>query len=302
MATKSAEDAAPHVAHNLPSLLTVGKALSAAPLGVTRLVLIGELVLGERTVVQVGDAHRQVVESFQAENGERSVMGLLILQAASLIHVVELATDDVPSFLTRLIVATQSFVKGGGAGLKVLYAEDDCTSRLFAIPSASGWDYRFCKLSTEGALTADDVETEAGGDWGLAAWKVCGGVLKLGLWLRERVRHRHRTSLRRLLSPSLPRPIAHAHNPLPSAHPPQFVDGHEADRVLGSISKEQDSLLASNERIIVLSRSCETLFPLDDFVEMLTIPLQDADLDTGVPQEMVQDLLPVVLDDDDQAK
>ena len=207
MAEKSAEDAAPHVAHNLPSLLTVGKSLSAAPLGVTRLIVIGELVLGERTVVQVGDAHRQVVESFQAENGERSVMGLLILQAASLIHVVELATDDVPTFLTSLIAGTQSFVKGGSTGLKVLYAEDDCTSRLFAIPSASGWDYRFCKLSTEGSLTAEDVETEAGGDWGLAAWKVCGGVLKLGLWLRERVRWCHRARHRRAFSPPLRAPL-----------------------------------------------------------------------------------------------
>lgn len=52
----------------------------------------------------------------------------------------------------------------------------------------------------------------------------------------------------------------------------------------------------------MLSKSCETLFPLDDFVEMLTSPLEDADLDTGVPQEMVQDLLAVALDDDEVAK
>ena len=89
--------------------------------------------------------------------------------------------------------------------------------------------------------------------------------------------------------------------PFPSRRS-QFVDGREVDGVLGSISKEQDSLLASNERIIVLSKSCETLFPLDDFVEMLTSPLEDADLDTGVPQEMVQDLLAVALDDDEVAK
>ena len=180
-----------HVAHHLPALLTVSKNLSNLPLGMTRMICIGELAISDGAVSAVGDAHRQVVESFQAVHGERSVMGLLVLQSSSFTHVFELATDDVPAFLTLLINGTKGYVKGGAASMKVLYAEDDCTSRLFALPTATGWDYRFCKLSTEGSLTMEDVEAEAGGDLGLAAWKVCCGVLKLGLWLRERVSVRH---------------------------------------------------------------------------------------------------------------